>query len=58
MKILIARTRELFACGNAVGDRRRRAARIDIELFSRGGLADPRRDRSRLAITRSIIALR
>ena len=40
MKALIARTRELFRGGHAAGRRRRsNALRVDIELFSRGGLA-------------------
>ena len=39
MKALIARTRELFAAGMPLAERLEGALRIDIELFSRGGLA-------------------
>ena len=39
MKSLIARTRELFAAGMPLAERLEGALRIDIELFSRGGLA-------------------
>jgi squalene synthase HpnC/squalene synthase HpnD len=39
MKDLIARTRELFAAGLPLAQRLDDALRIDIELFSRGGLA-------------------
>jgi len=39
MKFLIARTRELFAAGLPLAERVDGALRVDIELFSRGGLA-------------------
>jgi squalene synthase HpnC len=39
MKSLIARTRELFAAGLPLAERVDGTLRIDIELFSRGGLA-------------------
>ena len=39
MKSLIARTRELFAAGLPLAERLEGALRVDIELFSRGGLA-------------------
>ncbi len=39
MKDLIARTRELFAAGLPLTQRVEGAIRVDIELFSRGGLA-------------------
>ncbi len=39
MRSLIARTRELFAAGMPLVDRVDETLRIDIELFSRGGLA-------------------
>jgi squalene synthase HpnC/squalene synthase HpnD len=39
MKSLIARTRELFAAGLPLAERIDGTLRIDIELFSRGGLA-------------------
>ena len=39
MKDLIARTRTLFAAGLPLAQRVDRALRIDIEMFSRGGLA-------------------
>src|SRR5277367_5257870 len=39
MKSLIARTRELFAAGLPLAERVDASLRIDIELFSRGGLA-------------------
>ena len=39
MKELIARTRELFAAGLPLIAMRRWSLRVDIELFSRGGLA-------------------
>jgi squalene synthase HpnC len=39
MKSLIGRTRELFAAGLPLARRVDRALRVDIELFSRGGLA-------------------
>lgn len=39
MKSLIARTRELFAAGRPLAQRVDPALRVDIELFSRGGLA-------------------
>jgi squalene synthase HpnC/squalene synthase HpnD len=39
MKSLIARTRELFAAGMPLAERLEGALRVDIELFSRGGLA-------------------
>jgi squalene synthase HpnC/squalene synthase HpnD len=39
MKSLIARTRELFAAGMPLAETLEGALRIDIELFSRGGLA-------------------
>jgi squalene synthase HpnC len=39
MKSLIARTRELFASGAALAFRVDQSLRVDIELFSRGGLA-------------------
>jgi squalene synthase HpnC/squalene synthase HpnD len=39
MKSLIARTRELFAAGSPLTQRVDSALRIDLELFSRGGLA-------------------
>jgi len=39
MKSLVARTRELFAAGMRLAERLEGALRVDIELFSRGGLA-------------------
>jgi squalene synthase HpnC/squalene synthase HpnD len=39
MKSLIARTRELFAAGMPLAERLEGALRVDIELFSHGGLA-------------------
>ena len=39
MKELIAHTRDLFARGMPLGQRVRADLRVDIELFSRGGLA-------------------
>jgi squalene synthase HpnC/squalene synthase HpnD len=39
MKSLVARTRELFAAGRPLAGRVDPALRVDIELFSRGGLA-------------------
>jgi 15-cis-phytoene synthase len=39
MKSLIARTRELFAAGRPLAERVDWSLRIDIDLFSRGGLA-------------------
>ncbi|HEX4075981.1 MAG TPA: squalene synthase HpnC, partial [Candidatus Acidoferrales bacterium] len=39
MKSLIARTRELFAAGMPLAERLEGALRVDIEMFSRGGLA-------------------
>lgn len=39
MKFLISRTRELFAAGLPLADRVDGPLRVDIELFSRGGLA-------------------
>jgi squalene synthase HpnC len=39
MKSLIARTRELFAAGLPLAQRVDASLRVDIELFSRGGLA-------------------
>jgi 15-cis-phytoene synthase len=39
MKALISRTRELFAAGLPLTQRVEGAIRVDIELFSRGGLA-------------------
>ncbi len=39
MKDLIARTRELFAAGQPLAQRVDAKLRVDIELFSRGGLA-------------------
>ncbi len=39
MKLLIARTREVFAAGMPLAERLEGALRIDIDLFSRGGLA-------------------
>jgi squalene synthase HpnC len=39
MKTLIARTRELFATGMPLAARVDESLRVDIELFSRGGLA-------------------
>ena len=39
MKALIARTRELFAAGLPLAGRLEGALRVDIEMFSRGGLA-------------------
>ena len=39
MKWLIARTRELFAAGYPLTQRVDRSLRIDIDLFSRGGIA-------------------
>ncbi|MFY9689612.1 MAG: squalene synthase HpnC [Candidatus Acidiferrales bacterium] len=39
MKSLIARTRELFAAGLPLAERLEGALRVDIEMFSRGGLA-------------------
>jgi squalene synthase HpnC/squalene synthase HpnD len=39
MKALIARTRELFAAGMPLAERLEGSLRLDIELFSRGGLA-------------------
>jgi squalene synthase HpnC/squalene synthase HpnD len=39
MKLLIARTRELFAAGMPLAQRVGGALRVDIELFSRGGMA-------------------
>jgi len=39
MRSLIERTRELFAAGLPLADRVDQTLRIDIELFSRGGLA-------------------
>jgi squalene synthase HpnC/squalene synthase HpnD len=40
MKFLIARTRELFAAGLPLAQRVDGALSVDIELFSRGGLAE------------------
>ena len=39
MKDLVARTREIFAAGLPLAQRVRPELRVDIELFSRGGLA-------------------
>lgn len=39
MKELIKRTRELFAAGRLLAERVKPGLRVDIELFSRGGLA-------------------
>ena len=45
MKELIARTRELFAQGLPLADSVESELRVDIEMFSRGGLARPGFDR-------------
>ena len=57
MKYLIARTRELFAAGMPLAGTLNSALRVDIEMFSRGGIAVLDR-LSEMHMTRSIIVRR